>query len=242
MENQISNANPIRLKDNSKRSQNIIIVFWCIILITVVNVLSGYYELDLLQRIDGGGNYTIEEAEMNDLRQGILAFLQVLVFVVSAITFIMWFRRAYWNTHALRVKRMKYDEGWASYGFMVPFISLFYPYQIASEINETTQFFIKKENSRYKIESLSWIIGIWWTLYLISNVIGQIVFRLVLSGDGTISDLISSNKAYLWSDSLDVVGAAVTLYMIMKISEKEKILYQIVQRFNKELILNTKSM
>jgi hypothetical protein len=56
---------------------------------------------------------------------------------------------------------------------------------------------------------LSW----WWLLWVVSNALGQAVFRMSLRAEG-IDELKTVNRLYLASDAIDIVLALVTLALV----------------------------
>ncbi len=139
---------PIRLVDNEQRAKNTIITFWVLIGIGLIALVSGYLELELLEKISAGGNYTDEQLESNDLRQGVIGIAQVTATIILAFLFIMWFRRGYANAGRVSDRKLKHDDSWALWGFIVPIISLWYPYTIASELNEKMDRFLRLNRKR----------------------------------------------------------------------------------------------
>jgi O-antigen/teichoic acid export membrane protein len=87
----------IEIWDNAKRAKNLKIVFWLLIVVTFFAVLSGYFELELLTSIQEGYYILDEEAEANDVRQGIIGIIQTILYIISIVVFLNWFRRAYGN-------------------------------------------------------------------------------------------------------------------------------------------------
>ena len=213
------------------------LVFVCIMIANAVALVSGQLELDVLHRIQDSTGYILEEAEASDVRQILVGLFQFSCYLASMILFVMWFRRSYWNAHALRPHKLKHDEGWASYGFMVPFLNLYYPAQIASEIDDSTTTFLKEHDSEVSQSSYISLISAWWIFYLIHRIYGYIVFRVTLSYQDNVSELIIANRANFWADAIDIVGAAITLLMIYKFSKKEAKLYQTVTRMNNNTAL-----
>lgn len=228
---------PIYLKDNEQRAKNVIITFWVLIVISVFAVVSGYFELELLQIIEKGGNYTDAQIESNDARQGVIGIVQTITTIILAVLFIMWFRRAYVNAGAVADRRLEREDWWAVWGFFIPIIYLWYPYSIASEINDKMDRFLKQNSSGVLTNSIGWIIGLWWAFYLAQGVIGQILFKLVFK-DETIEDFITASQITIFSDLFDIIAALVTIFMIMKISDKEKVVKKVVQQVNKKNALN----
>jgi heme/copper-type cytochrome/quinol oxidase subunit 2 len=219
----------INIKDNAKRAKHLIIVFWVLIGITVIALLSGYLEVALLQHVQDGGMITDEEATSNDNRQAIIGILQTVIYIVTIVFFLMWFRRAYGNLHRLGLKYIKHTESWAIWSFIVPIISLYRPVQIMNEIVEETQHKIRKMDRSYIKKELGLFIGIWWTLFIISNFVGRYVMRTAFNAD-TIEAMVHSSQAYLISDGIQMVEALMVILIVTKVSKIESKLAKEVQR------------
>jgi len=125
------------LKPNEQRSQNAILLIWIALAMNCISLVSSYFQYDLLQTAANGGEISAEAVTSNDNREQAIGIIQIIVFVVSAITFIQWFRRAYFNLH-LRVNRLSQTEGWAAGCWFVPIVNLFRPYQIMKEMFQAT--------------------------------------------------------------------------------------------------------
>ena len=65
----------------------------------------------------------------NDLRVNIIFITETLVYIVSGIMFIRWFRRAYFNLHIV-VNNLSFSEGWAAGYWFIPFANFNRPYRI----------------------------------------------------------------------------------------------------------------
>jgi hypothetical protein len=97
---------------------------------------------------------------------GIVALLQLLVTIGGAITFCMWFIRAYRNLLALGHGMTTHGVGWAVGGFFVPFINLVRPYQIAKEIWIGSD---PASPDEMRVGGGSGIITAWWATWLLSG-------------------------------------------------------------------------
>lgn len=60
------------------------------------------------------------------------------------------------------------------------------------------------------------LVGGWWALFLISNFMGQIVFRLALSAE-ELDELILSTTVTMASDLLDIALTIVTLALVSRV-------------------------
>lgn len=76
-------------------------------IIDLIAIGSDYAEYRLL-----GTDYTLEEADANDLRQGVIGVAQFALLIVTAVFFIRWFKPAYENVAPLGGER-RYGVGWA---------------------------------------------------------------------------------------------------------------------------------
>jgi hypothetical protein len=215
----------IELKDNSNRAKLVINVFWGICILNIIAVISGYFEYELLERIRDGITYSEQEAESNDLRQGIIGLLQSGLYITSIVLFLNWFRRAYGNLHRIGIRTLEHSETMAVWSFFIPIISLYRPYKIAKEIAVETRNKVTEIIPDNKTKLNLSILGFWWALFLITNYIGQFAFKSILKSD-TIEQMITSTQAYMVSDFMDIPAAIVTLLMIKHISRYESLLFE----------------
>ncbi len=208
------------LKENSKRARIAVIIFAAVCVLNIFAVVSGLMEYELLERIRMDEFVTEEQANANDLRQAIIGLLQSVAYIMSIIFFLNWFRRAYGNLHRLGIDYLNYKQSMAVWSFFIPFINLYRPYKIMKEIWIETQEQIEKLAPEFHINKSTLLVGIWWTLFLISNYVGQFAFRSIFRED-TLQDLINSTMAYMVSDFIDIPAALVTLLLILRISKYE---------------------
>ena len=80
-------------------------------------------QYDLLQTVANGGFISDEAVEANDTRESFLGIIYLIAYIISGITFIMWFRRAYFNLHQ-KVSWLNHSEGWAAGCWFVPIVNL----------------------------------------------------------------------------------------------------------------------
>jgi uncharacterized membrane protein len=214
----------IDYKDNSLRARNVIFAFYGICVINILAVVSDYFQISLLEEYNVGNFISDEEADANDLRQMIIGVMQSVLFITTSVLFLVWFYRAYRNLHIiLNERKMKSSISMTIWGFIIPIVSLFKPVQITNEITDKHTKILTKLNPNYVRISSKTLIGIWWTFYIVTNVIENITFRTVLRSD-TIDEIIFSTKAYIVSDFIEIPAAIITVLMIRQISKEESML------------------
>jgi hypothetical protein len=183
------------LPNNASRAQTASVMMIISIVLFAIQTLKSLYKMTL-------DEYELESSTSLLIGEGILGIIQFFITIISAIFFIMWFRRAYNNLHICGVKELPYKEGWAAGGWFVPFISLYYPYRIMNSIWSGTQSAIRKIGEHYQREEDGYI-GWWWTFWIIANLISNIEAQITLRGlvspfnPGTIAMELISNSSML---------------------------------------------
>jgi hypothetical protein len=209
------------LKPNEQRSKNAITLIWIVLTVEIIACISNYFQVNLLQSVLNGGFISDADADSNDTRQQLIAILFLIVYITSAVTFIQWFRRAYFNLHIL-VKGLSNTEGWAAGAWFVPIVSLFKPYQIMSEMSEKTKALISKNDlASEPIKTSSNTIGLWWALFIINNISGQISFRLPMD---TVEEMIFSTNLDVYNILIEIPLAIITVKLIKEHASREALL------------------
>ncbi|MDR0666202.1 MAG: DUF4328 domain-containing protein [Campylobacteraceae bacterium] len=132
-----------KLKPNEQRAKKAIILIWIVLILEIVSFISSYMQYDLLQTFANGGYISPEAADANDNREQIIGIFCLIAYIISAVTFIMWFRRAYYNLHQ-EADSLLYAEGWAAGSWFIPIINLYRPYKIMKELYVKTKELLQK--------------------------------------------------------------------------------------------------
>jgi len=138
----------------------------------------------------------------------IVASLQLVLMLVTAIVFLMWVYRANANLRALSGVAMRFTPGWSVGWFFVPIMCVFRPYQVLREIWHV---------SHGTTGTGHGVVTVWWALFILSGVASGGLSQVTASVEDT-ADFLASRVAYLVTDSIDVAGLAVTLVMVMRIA------------------------
>jgi len=127
-----------QLKENSGRGQTAVSVLTIFFGLTIIALVSKIMKYNLHVRMDRG-DFTMDEATSNELRSLVIGIVFMIVKILTAIFFIMWFRRAYYNLTQIPNSKVNYTEGWAAGAWFVPILNLFRPVEIMNEIWRETQ-------------------------------------------------------------------------------------------------------
>lgn len=213
------------IRPNGQRAKNAITLIWIVLGLEIISLISGYFQYDLLLTVANGVYISTETATANDTRQQIIGIFYFIAYIVSAVTFIQWFRRAYFNLH-LKINYLNHTEGWAAGSWFVPIISLYRPYQIMKELyQETKELLIKMGisfNQTFSTSALVW----WWTLWIISNILGHFVFRYSMNAE-SMDELTISTVAGIVGNIIGILLALITIKIIKDYSNIESLLTEV---------------
>lgn len=226
------------MKPNHLRAKYAIVLIALVFILDLFSLLFDYLEYLLLTSNFNADS--VVEANNSDLRQFILSILQIIIFITSTVFFIMWFRRAYYNLHT-KIDPLYHSEGWAAGSWFVPFINLYRPYQIMKELYTETVDFLEKKGKIITNKYFSFYIGFWWTLWIVSGVLGRIYFKQTIKAQ-TIEELLESNKLSMINTAISIPLALITIKVIYDYSNLEKVFYSFKnEEIKKDLELITVS-
>ena len=227
-----------KLKPNGQRAKIAIMLIWTVLTIEIISILSDYLQYNLLQTVANDGQISSETATDNDLRQKIIAIIYLVTYIISGITFIRWFRRAYFNLH-LKAETLSFTEGWAAGSWFVPFISLYRPKQIMKELYVETQSLLTTKQEDSTVNLNTQFIGWWWALWLIASFLGQFVFRYSLKAE-SLEALTTATIASIIASIIGIPLALITVKIIKDYAEIEPLFYKLENEIEQEqIILNT---
>jgi len=176
----------------------------------LVSLYSDVLEKKLLAR-----DFTMEEANINDARQSVIGIATLILYVVTAIPFLMWISRANANCHGFHARGMRFTPGWAVGWYFIPIMNLFRPYQVMAEIWK-----VSKRPQDWESLSTPGIVSAWWALWLIAAFVGRLYFRLAMKAE-TIPELQSLSNLSLFVDVLSVFLTLVAFKLVSSITRMQ---------------------
>jgi hypothetical protein len=187
-----------------------------VIILEAFSILSGYAAYSLY------GHEVITQGELDttDIREGIIALLHLLAFVVAAVLFIRWFGRAYRNLPALGVLTLRFRPGWTIWGWFVPVLGLWRPKQIANDIwrgSDPDAPPYQEWHEKPVPALFQW----WWGVFIVSNILDNVAFRADLRADD-ISAYREAARAFLAADSAGLIGAILALLVVRSTTARQE--------------------
>jgi len=138
----------------------------------------------------------------------IIGLLQFIFIILLFINFLRFIHRTAKNLQQKYNQHMRFTPGWSIGYFFIPILNLFRPYQAVKDIWDT---------SGRKAHSDDSLVGIWWALWILSNVLGRAAMKYTMKNLDAGADT-TSTILYLISDSLDIVLYVIEFKMVKTIA------------------------
>lgn len=213
------------MKPNKLRSEYAIKSLYGVIIVSALFLATTIYTLSILMSPAGG--FTLQsDADLYLVIVALSAFMYVAAYILCAVFFIMWFRRAYFNLHCLVPKSsLRYSEGWAAGAWFIPIFNLFGPYNIATDLFTKTESLLVDANLTTKKPARHSVKGWWWALWIISALLDQIGSKMQDSFDSDIA--LAGVSITIIGLLMSIVNGLVAIKMIKTYSEMEELIKQL---------------
>lgn len=172
------------------------------ILVDLLAIGSSFLQIELLEEM-AGGMVDQARAESNDARQQAIGRVYLVLFIAAAITWLIWFSRAYRNIDVFGGERSRTPK-WAVWGYIIPFISLYLPYRMMREAFTA---------SAPAGEGTGRLVGWWWGIFLLNGFLGQASLRLFLRADD-IDALITATWVSIAENIWDIPSALLAIAVV----------------------------
>ena len=163
--------------------------------------------LDISQQASDEYWQTAEPSKLDEIIT-LTGSLHLAFILILMVVFLAWINRSCKNGWLLDAPHMKTTPGWSVGYFFIPILSLWKPYGTMKEIRRAS---FGNDNA------LRSILPLWWTFWLISNFLGQIIFKLYSNSEDQESYLVAC-KLDLVSVPIDVVLNYLAIALVTSIT------------------------
>jgi len=175
--------------------------------LALVALLSSYLQLRLLDQ----EFVSAADADANDVREGLVAMVQLIVLVPTILLFGMWIHRAHANVRAVGATSLRFTPGWAVGYFFIPVLNVWKPYQAMKDLWRASQ-----DPVRWKAIPAPNLLPVWWMFWLVSNALGQFIFRSSLKAE-SIEELQSLTKLEIVGYVVDFASCITAYFVVARI-------------------------
>jgi hypothetical protein len=193
------------------------------LLINLASILLRFTTIALLMRMADGYQPTQEGLDMDTMLVTFPPMIYIVFRLGAGIAFLFWTYRVAENLRSLGVERQEYTPGWACGWYFVPILNLFRPIQALSEIWKGSDP-ARLTGDKHAIQS-EWILGLWWTLHIISLISDRVATVMGAQKDPTIEFLIALNITIVGMIPRDLVQ----MLMIRNLSHNQHSRIELVQ-------------
>jgi uncharacterized protein DUF4328 len=182
--------------------------------------------LDLQKQANGN---PAEENVALLFAQGGASLLWMVVLTITIIVFCVWIYRANANARSLGAADLSITPGWSVGWFFVPFANLFKPFVAVKEIWNASK---SDPNEVTAMGGASFIVGAWWSLWIVSNILGQTSFRMTMNAT-TPEEHLRANYVALGNHVLDIGLFVFVVLVVQGIQSGQDQLYESVWRLRR---------
>jgi hypothetical protein len=169
----------------------------------------------------GAHGYDVDDLAAAEIVQACTGVVQMLVYVTTAILFLVWVYRASSNLAPLGAPSQTISPGWAVGWWFIPFLNLVRPYQAVREIwqlSEPPPDALATAPSAAR-RGAAWL-GWWWAGWLVSNIGGGILARVSIAVEST-DGMIALTYASIAADVVTIVAAILAICVVRAIDARQ---------------------
>lgn len=198
------NASKYEYRSLEKIGSVLVIMLMIDLATSLVSLVSDGMEVSLLNQIQAGEFVTDAEMDANDLRQGLVGVWILGYMIALFIVFGKWIYRAAANAHLMAPGFMEYSAGWCVGWYFIPFMNLFKPFQAMRQIWQASAASPVQDPDDLGTPGF---LRMWWGLWLLSGIMGQISFRIVMNDD--------SIESYLVADYFSMGESVLSIFLAL---------------------------
>ncbi|MFE2211875.1 DUF4328 domain-containing protein [Streptomyces canus] len=158
------------------------------------------------------GAAVLDRADLADKLTAAAGSAQLLVMLACAVVFVIWLWRVRRNAEVFAPDGHHKARAWVIAGWVVPIASLWYPRRVVVDIWDASGTGDKPDGHA--------LINIWWTLWLLSQTIGRVLYTAFDEAD-TSQEIHDSMTQMMVADGLDLVAALVAAAVVLRLTRMQ---------------------
>jgi hypothetical protein len=172
------------------------------------------YMYDVTGDLAGGetGAGVWDRSDLADTLTGAAGVAQVLALLACAVVFVIWLWRVRRNAEVFDPDGHRKARAWVIAGWVVPIASLWYPRRVVVDIWDASS-----TGDRPRGHAL---INVWWTLWLLTQTIGRVLYTAFEEAD-TSQEIHDSMTQMMFADGLDLVAALAAAALVLRLTRMQ---------------------
>ncbi len=183
---------------------------------------SGWMDIEMLSKYQTP-DQMIESGEWigAGIRAVLVAIPSFIVWLLTVICFCIWAVRSSKNARSLGAQGMEVSPGWAAGWFFVPIANLFMPFKAVSEIWKASDPEAGADPTAWKNAAAA-PVALWWTLWIVSGIIGGISFQFGFGGTNSIEALKMSTYVQMFGSVVSMLCAFAAVSVVRGIQFRQE--------------------
>ncbi|MFF0090710.1 DUF4328 domain-containing protein [Streptomyces canus] len=154
----------------------------------------------------------LDRADLADKLTAAAGAAQLLAMLACAVVFVIWLWRVRRNAEVFAPDGHRKARAWVIAGWVVPIASLWYPRRVVVDIWDASSTGDRPDGHA--------LINIWWTLWLLSQTIGQVLYTAFDEAD-TSQEIHDSMTQTMVADGLDLVAALLAAVVVLRLTRMQ---------------------
>lgn len=184
----------------------------------------GMADLRLLVRATTGDAVAPAERAAQFIANEWLTVAQGVLFLATAVAFLMWLYQARGNIRSLGVRRPAYASEWAFLAFLVPLMNLFRPYQVVREIWQASDP-ANLDPFNWKSLPVSPLVPLWWGLCCGFAALGLLAWLTGLGAGVSLAKLELTTLLTIGANLLAGLAAGSAYLLVTRIGDAQETKY-----------------
>lgn len=193
-------------------------------LVTDVAMLcASLVNLLLYTRMQSGDDVGDDQLAAMEAAGSLIGTVSLVAMVAGAVCFIRWLMQARRNVDALGARGLAHSPQWALWGWFVPIMNLFRPYQVVDEVWRGSDPQPGRPLGTMSESAPGWMTA-WWGCWLVAGVLSQFAFRLQvdLEEPAAPAALLQIERLLSIAGVLSVAAAVLAIRLVRGIDARQR--------------------
>jgi Domain of unknown function (DUF4328) len=184
------------------------------VVVLAVSLVLAIWHLALIQDLPDSAAY-----DASWTRLELAALSALVVYLVGAAVFLLWFHRAYANLPTLGATGFRYGYGWAVGGWFVPILCFFRPKQIADHIWIGSDPDKLESPPDVDVGRVPAFLNLWWLLWVLGT-IGESVY--VTMPDKSLEQERTAVMVLAGAEAAQLAAGVLAIVFIRRLSRRQE--------------------
>jgi hypothetical protein len=147
--------------------------------------------------------------------------LEGLVFVATAVAFLIWLFQVRVNVRSFGARRLEYPRSWIVAGFLIPVMNFFRPYQVVREVWRASDP-QTLDPFNWKGVGVSPLLGLWWASCVAFGSLALLALLTYASAGMSLTRIELTTALRILTHAAAAVSACLSCFVVSRISDAQE--------------------